>query len=148
MATDPKWSTIHKQIFKDIDENPGNSYLYREVYEQLQEYAATCYKDEVRQLAMDLLRKFRNRPALVWQFEQMLSDEEKAEYRAWRKKMNTAQCTKCGSTKVLPIVYGLLAYDHEPKNVILGGCEVDIWKYECADCGKQYKKRPMIERPY
>lgn len=47
-----------------------------------------------------------------------------------------AKCPECGG-QVLPVVYGLLASDPDPNQVIMGGCGVsgDEPEAECRSCG-------------
>lgn len=59
------------------------------------------------------------------------------------------KCSECGSDTVLRIVYGLVTMDYLEANkdrVILGGCEFseDAPRYECSDCGKQYRHKPSV----
>lgn len=149
--SDKEWSRLRKSIFTSVEKSTEGHYFYRQVYDELVDLSRVGNEDRVHQLAIELLRRFSNRPALIWQFEQLLSTEDKAEYEAWKKqaKPKTSICSQCGSTKILPIVYGMPDYSlfrqEEQGRVILGGCEVydDAPKYQCAKCGKEYTKKPL-----
>jgi hypothetical protein len=53
-------------------------------------------------------------------------------------------CPKCGSLKVLPIVYGLLPYGAEPpgETYVTGGCLVDARSPEwaCTSCHARWSE--------
>lgn len=64
-----------------------------------------------------------------------------------KKRKALAKCPSCGSSKVLPIVYGLpsldLMRDVERGRVALGGCCIsdNDPEWRCADCGHEWGRR-------
>ena len=59
------------------------------------------------------------------------------------KKRKVERCPKCGETAVLPIMYGMPAFDPGP-DVIIGGCiidDADATK-RCTKCGWDNSRYP------
>lgn len=149
---DKQWSAYRKEVFEAVEQSNGH-FFCRELSEEL-ELHSKSNKEQVHQLVLDLLHKYTNRPALRWQFEQWLTDKEKAEYTELRKRTSvrlSAQCSKCGSTHIKRVIYGMPDFEtmNEAK-YIYAGCVVgdDDPQYQCADCGKQYKTKPLMKQAY
>ncbi len=62
------------------------------------------------------------------------------------------KCSKCGSKRIAPILYGMPAFDEEMEQQLnneqlyLGGCCVSAWdpKYHCFECGKDIGSPPIL----
>jgi predicted RNA-binding Zn-ribbon protein involved in translation (DUF1610 family) len=61
-----------------------------------------------------------------------------------RKKKTKNVCPKCGSSNVIPIIYGLPSYEafleSKEGKIKLGGCIVsdDNPNWHCKDCGHEW----------
>lgn len=141
------WQTYREGIFAMVDERTGH-FFYGQLAEELSELPD---KESARQLVVDLLYEYHNRPALRWQFEQWLTGEELAQYSEWRKtapRVPAAKCTKCGSSHLQPIIYGLPDLDDPTDYYVFGGCIVspNSPKYRCIDCGEEFLRLPRKMR--
>ncbi|GLZ11562.1 hypothetical protein Acsp04_17970 [Actinomadura sp. NBRC 104425] len=61
-------------------------------------------------------------------------------------------CPHCGG-RLAPIMYGLPVFSEEldraldAGEVMLGGCELDSYRWGCPQCGERYIDAPEEDRP-
>lgn len=63
--------------------------------------------------------------------------------------MPTTKCPRCGSTSVVPILYGMPSHEAreaaERGELVIGGCEVEIGQpsHACRACGHRWEHRTV-----
>lgn len=158
MNTDNLIQGIRKELF-EIAENGGGHFFYSDIRKKLESLIADGYSTQAKDLTFEIMKSYTHRPALTWELKKLLTDDEIANFELWRKTAKSnkpkSKCSKCDSTKIATILYGLVIFDEklekqlERGTMTLGGCCVTDHdpKYECMACGMQFYKRPTGKNP-
>jgi hypothetical protein len=144
---------IRKELL-EIAEAGGGHFFYSDIRKRLESLITDGYTKQAKDLTLEIMKSYTHRPALTWELNRLLTDDEIADFETWRKTAKSnkpkSRCSKCDSTKIATIIYGIPDYSEELEKrlesgkIVLGGCCVtgNDPKYECTDCGTGYYKRP------
>ncbi len=144
---------VRKKLF-EIAEAGGGHFFYSDIRKELKSLISSGNEKQAKDIAIDIMKSYTYRPALIWELKQLLTDNELVDFKNWRKTAKSnkpkAKCSKCDSEKIARIIYGMQMYSEklekqlERGTVVIGGCCVtnNDPNYECIDCGMQFYKRP------
>ncbi len=154
----PDFSQIRKRLF-DIAKTGGGHFFYSDIRKRLESLIADGYSNQAKDLTLGIMKSYTHRPALIWELKKLLTNKEIADFEAWHKTAKSnkpkMKCSKCDSTKIARILYGLSDFNEKLEKQIdhgaitLGGCCVtgNNPKYECLSCGMKFYKQPTGINP-
>lgn len=144
---------IREELF-GIAEAGGGHFFYSDIRKRLESLITDRHSKQAKALALEIMKSYTHRPALVWELKKLLTNEEITDFETWHKTAKSnkpkMKCSKCDSVKIARILYGFPMFDDKLEKQIdrgtitLGGCCVtgNDPKYECMSCGVQFYKQP------
>jgi hypothetical protein len=154
----PNFTQISERLF-EIAEAGGGHFFYSNIRDDLESLISDGYEKQAKDVAIDIMKSYTHRPALIWELNKLLTNDEITDFETWRKTAKSnkprSRCSKCGSTKIASILYGLVILDEKLEKqfdrgvITLGGCCITDHdpKYECMTCGMKFYKRPTGKNP-
>jgi hypothetical protein len=142
---------IRQELFEIAEANGGPSYN-AEIVGRLDILMIEANRTQVKNLTLEIMKAYVHRTALIRDLGKLLHKNEREAFNKWHdstgRKGLESICKKCGSKKIAQVLYGLPLYDETLERklnsgkLILGGCCVEEFNYECTDCETRYVIRP------